>query len=218
MDTWGEPRPFIPIIACRAAADGHESRAGHSTRADAPKCLVRPPDTRGRHRFFKTSFGSPSALLATGSVPHSTRGNPMTNPLSIPGLLVLGILLTTSAQGKTIHVPAHQPTIQQGIDAAVNGDTVLVAAGVYNEVIAIINKRVTLRSELGPLFTVIDGSGRGDVIVRVQDQSPSDNVVIQGFTVAHADPNAPGISVYGDPTSFVTIDNCWVFDNPGRGI
>ena len=40
--------------------------------------------------------------------------------------LVLLLVLSFSAQGTTIHVPADYPTIQDSINAAVNGDIVIV--------------------------------------------------------------------------------------------
>lgn len=45
-------------------------------------------------------------------------------------ILVMGASPAFSA---TIHVPADQPTIQAGVNAAASGDTVLVAPGVYYE-------------------------------------------------------------------------------------
>jgi hypothetical protein len=47
----------------------------------------------------------------------------------------LATILATASIGMaaTIHVPADQPTIQAGIDAAVDGDTVMVHPGIYYE-------------------------------------------------------------------------------------
>jgi len=61
------------------------------------------------------------------------------------------------AMSATIHVPVDQPTIQAGIDAAFDGDTVLVAPGTYVENIDFKGKGVTLESVEGPHYTVIDG-------------------------------------------------------------
>ena len=55
----------------------------------------------------------------------------MLRPLS----LVLAAFLAVPASGLsgTIHVPADYPTVLAGLDAAVSGDTVLVAPGTWTD-------------------------------------------------------------------------------------
>ena len=74
--------------------------------------------------------------------------------------LLVCLLLSLPAAGAVIHVPADRPTIQGGIGAASDGDTVLVADGIYtgwgNRDIDLMGKAITVRSENGPENCIID--------------------------------------------------------------
>ncbi len=98
--------------------------------------------------------------------------------------------ITVSAQ--IIHVPGDQPTIQAGINAAQNGDMVLVAEGTYYENVLIENKTVTLASRFliddstsHISKTIINGSqpvntDSGSVIMIFDSPEPN---TICGFTL-----------------------------------
>jgi hypothetical protein len=106
----------------------------------------------------------------------------------------------------TIHVPLDQPTIQAGINAAINGDTVLVSPGTYFENINFNGKAITVKSSAGPAVTIIDGSSINPPVT-FSTNEPNTSV-LSGFTlqngsqeeiyIASASPTIKGNVIVGN--------------------
>jgi parallel beta-helix repeat protein len=139
-------------------------------------------------------------------------------------LLLILLTLTSSGLGQqTIQVPSGAPTIQAGIDAATNGDTVLVSPGTYNENIDFKGKAITVtsgaKSFADAASTVINGTNDGPVVVFATNEPAA--AILNGFTVqnGHASLasglNGGGISI---SNASPTVTNNVVSNNTGCGI
>ena len=102
----------------------------------------------------------------------------------------LSLALAAVLAAKGVPAPAEQrfvpsaehPTIQSCIDAAVDNDECIVAAGTYNELIDFLGKTVRLRSESGRDVTTIEGTSLdGSVVTCANGEGPA--TVLEGFTL-----------------------------------
>lgn len=105
-------------------------------------------------------------------------------------ILTIILFLNSLAFATIINIPADQPTIQAGINTAIDGDTVLVQSGTYIENINFNGKNIVV----GSLFlttqdtsyisqTVIDGNQDGSVVTF--ESSEDSTAILSGFTITN---------------------------------
>ncbi len=139
---------------------------------------------------------------------------------------MLTIVLTAgcvcSTRADTLHVPDDYPTIQAAINAAFDGDTVLVADGVYtgqgNKNLDLGGKAIAVRSENGPENCIIDceGDGRGFAFASNEgaDSIVEGLTITNGFISQHV---GGGGAIYCEFHSNPTIRNCRIVGNVAGG-
>jgi len=119
--------------------------------------------------------------------------------IKVKVILSIGFILLSSgaAMANIINVPDDQPTIQAGINAAVDGDTVLVQPGNYVENINFSGKNIIV----GSLFlitqdttyisqTIIDGDSSGSVVSFTNGEDST--AVLSGFTITNGNSGSGG--------------------------
>ena len=130
--------------------------------------------------------------------------------------IILSLLcMNTAIYAAVIHIPADQPTIQSGIDAAKNGDTVLVADGIYrgpgNVNINFKGKQITVKSVNGAEATIITCGRKADTRGFTFQNGETNSATLDGFTIKNGVHELGG-GIYCNFAS-PTIKNCIITQN-----
>ena len=128
--------------------------------------------------------------------------------------IVATLVLAGTSFAATINVPADYTTIQAAIDAAADGDEVVVAPGTYtgtgDEVVNMLGKAITLRASGTPEETIIDGEDTRRGILCNSGETIN-GTLIEGFTITGGR-SGTGAGIYCVQSS-PTLLRCTIANN-----
>ena len=123
--------------------------------------------------------------------------------VNFPMHLIIPILFLSLCFPTVVHIPADYSTIQRGIDASLDGDTILVETGIYTENVNFNGKDIVVLSHFcydeSPdstflTSTIIDGNNSGSVVTF--ESGESTETLLCGFTIQNGSAsNGGGIQI-----------------------
>lgn len=126
-------------------------------------------------------------------------------------------LFASQAAAVERYVPNQYPNIKAAIEACSDGDEVIVADGIYsgnyNRAWEIVGLNITVRSENGPQFTIIDC--QGPYSSEYRNSILLDSGCVDGFTITNARGTTETLVV---PLSLIgdcVVKNCIIANNVG---
>jgi len=127
---------------------------------------------------------------------------------SFVSFCLLSLLLGGGSYGATIYVPDDYPAIQEAIDAAVPGDTIIVRPGTYFENLDFHGKDIAVVSEQGAGSTTIDAGKAGQPVKFYGGEGRA--AKLEGFSIRNG-----SLPIECHNASSPTIVNNVIEDNEG---
>jgi len=125
-------------------------------------------------------------------------------------IIIITIIGQVETLADTIYVPDDYATIQEAVDAASSGDTIIVRDGTYDESITFPpGKKIILRSVNGASSTTIRGDNGS---ATVTFDGSLEGTILEGFTITHASGNY-GRGITALHNNYLIIKNCNISNN-----
>ena len=154
----------------------------------------------------------------------------MLRPIHTPLVLLLVAVPCRSALADVLHVPHDYDTIQEAADAAVDGDTIAISGGVYDEAVVVSNLSDVRILAKGKVVIDPPNVAAGltvqnctDVdVIKVRVSGATDGIVFSGCTGGSLQKcrveDVSGSGIVIDDSQFVLVEKCRVENTGGHGV